>query len=305
MDYFVDIGNVRFVSLTTDTAKHGAQHLADETLQWLREVLKATEQVDAIEHVFTFTHHPVTFDSFAPTLAGTAGKLWQGITTTSSKTHALFTGHWHLFQPSRPDAKRPETWEVVTGTGGGGLEGRTAQNHHGFLLVDVFADGTVNANFISDRDGAANGWSFDDPLDSFTLHSPNALERSPLVARYDFEHGSVLLDTASGYGTKRVHGERSGDARSSDGVHGHALSVYGNGHATTSAIGDYELAIVGDLTIDVSIRMRSLPGQDGVTLLEYSASGTNPTRRLRSRQHLLLAADRSQPPPRSCMGIRA
>ena len=105
MDYFVDVGNVRFVSLTTDTKKHGAQHLADETLQWLVEVMRVTEQNDAIEHVFTFTHHPVTFDSFATTIAGTGGKLWQGITNTSSKTHALFTGHWHLFQPSRPDAK--------------------------------------------------------------------------------------------------------------------------------------------------------------------------------------------------------
>ena len=276
MDYFVDVGNVRFISLTTDTSKHGAQHLADETLHWLLEVLQATENVDAIDHVFTFTHHPVTFDSFEPTLAGTAGKLWHGITTASTKTHALFTGHWHLFQPSRPDADRPATWEVVTGTGGGGLEGRLAQNHHGFLLVDVFADGTVQANFLSDRDGAANGWSFDDPLDSFTLHSPSALTRSPLVASYDFEHGSVLLDTASGYGTKRIHGERFGDASSSDGVYGRALSVNGNGHATTSAIGDYELAILGDLTIDVAMRMQAPTGEDGATLVEYSAAGTNP-----------------------------
>ncbi len=276
MDYFVDVGNVRFISLTTDTQKYGAQHLADRTLHWFLEVLRRTEQAEEIEHVFTFTHHPVTFDSFEPTIAGTVGKLWQGITTESTKTHALFTGHWHLFQPSRPDAQRPETWEVVTGTGGGGLEGRLQQSHHGFLSVDVFADGTVQANFISDLDGATNGWSFDDSLDSFTLHDPNAIAQSPLVASYDFEHGSVVLDTASGLGTKRVHGELIGDASSTDGVYGRALSVHGNGHAATAAIGDYELAIVADLTLAIAMRMRALPGEHGTTLVEYSAAGPHP-----------------------------
>ena len=276
MDYFVDVGNIRFISLTTDTQKYGAQTLADETLNWLLEVLRVTEEAEAIEHVFVFTHHPVTFDSFAPTIAGTVGKLWQGIVTESTKTHALFAGHWHLFQPSRPDANRPETWEVVTGTGGGGLEGRIEQSHHGFLSVDVFADGNVQADFISDLDGATNGWSFVDPLDSFTLHNPNALPQSPLVASYDFEHGSVLLDTARGVGSKRVHGERIGDASSSDGVYGRALSLRGNGHAATAAIGDYELAIVKDLTLSIAMRMRSQPGKHGATLVEYSAPGPHP-----------------------------
>ncbi len=276
MDYFVDVGNIRFISLTTDTQRYGAQTLADKTLSWLLEVLRVTEEAEAIEHVFIFTHHPVTFDSFAPTIAGTVGKLWQGITAESTKTHALFTGHWHLFQPSRPDANRPETWEVVTGTGGGGLEGRMEQSHHGFLIVDVFADGNVQAEFISDLDGATNGWSFVDPLDSFTLHNPNALAQSPLVASYDFEHGSVLLDTARGLGTKRVHGERYGDASSSDGVYGRALSLHGNGHAATAAIGDYELAIVADLTLSINMRMRTQPAKRGATLVEYSAPGPHP-----------------------------
>lgn len=276
MDYFVDVGNARFISLTTDTQKYGAQTLANKTLSWLLEVLRVTEEAEAIQHVFIFTHHPVTFDSFAPTIAGTVGKLWQGIITESTKTHALFTGHWHLFQPSRPDANRPETWEVVTGTGGGGLEGRMQQSHHGFLIVDIFADGNVQADFISDLDGATNGWSFVDPLDSFTLHNPNALPQSPLVASYDFEHGRVLLDTARGVGTKRVHGERYGDASSSDGVYGRALSLHGNGHAATAAIGDYELAIVTDLTLSIAMRMRTQLRDRSATLVEYSAPGPHP-----------------------------
>ena len=35
MDYFVDVGNIRFISLTTDTQRYGAQTLSDKTLSWL------------------------------------------------------------------------------------------------------------------------------------------------------------------------------------------------------------------------------------------------------------------------------
>lgn len=274
MDYFVDVGNVRFVSVTTDTLQYGAQRLGKESLAWLLAALRETEAVDSIEHVFVYTHHPVTFDSATERLGSTAGELWSGIMAASTKTRALFTGHWHLFQPSRPDPLRPETWEVVAGTGGGGLEGRLEQSHHGFLLVDVFADGTVDANFFSDHDAASNGWQFDDVLDSFTLHAPNALSRSPLVASYDFEHGDFLVDSTR-TDTKRVHGELHGDAHSCDGVYGRALSLDGQGHAAAAAVGDYELAILADLTIEVCVRLRSASNAPA-TLVEYSAAGPHP-----------------------------
>lgn len=280
MDYFVDVAGLRFVSLTTDTEHHGPAVLGQQTLDWLFAVLEDSESSAAVRHVFVFTHHPVTFDSHYETIGGTPGAWWTGMMERSSKIRALFTGHWHLFQPSRPDPRHPGTWEVVTGTGGGVLEGRRAQSEHGFLLVDLLASGAIEARFLGDRDGAADGWLFDDELDRLTLFDPGPAtdkDRSNRVAaHYGFEHGRILLDSAAGGRARRIHGRLVGDASRAPGRTGAALRVSGKGHAEASAIGDYELAILGDLTIDLDLWLDQPPGPDGATLVEYSAAGPHP-----------------------------
>ena len=212
MDYYVDVGSTRVVSVTTDTSTFGASQLAPQSLNWMTAALQDAESNNAIRDVFVFTHHPVTFDSLgqggSANRTGTSADMWQSLVGDSTKVRSLFAGHWHLYQPSRPDPLNPDTWEVVLGTGGGGLEGRAVQNRHGFTLVDVYDDGRIEGTFYGDSDDGAGGFQFNDILDRFTIADPNPTPTG-LVGYYGFNFGNGNLDTAPGPLAKQNHGSFS------------------------------------------------------------------------------------------------
>jgi len=282
MDYYVDQGSTRFISVTTDTSNIGASRLHVDSLAWMEAALADAEADNSIENVFVYTHHPVTFDStYTPGAggstadrAGTQSDMWQSLVDDSSKVRALFTGHWHLYQPSTPDADNPDIWEVVSGTGGGGLEGRSVQNQHGFNVIDIMSDGVIQSTFYGDEDGSANGWEFNDIMDRFNIVDPNPAADG-IVGYYSFNYGNRNLDTAPGPLAKQNHGGFTGDATTiGGGINGSALMLDGSGdYADGANFGDYNLAINGNLTLSIHASFDTLAG-GGVenTLVAYGSA---------------------------------
>lgn len=282
MDYYVDQGSTRFISVTTDTSNLGASRLHVDSLDWMRAALADAEADNAIENVFVYTHHPITFDStYTPSAggstadrAGTQSDMWQSLTGDSTKVRALFTGHWHLYQPSTPDPDNPDVWEVVSGTGGGGLEGRAIQNQHGYNVIDIMSDGVIQSTFYGDEDGSANGWEFNDIMDRFNIADPNPAADG-LVGYYSFNYGSRNLDTAPGPLAKQNHGGFFGNATpTAGGVNGSALMLDGSGdYADGANFGDYNLAINGNLTLSIHASFDNLAGGgDENTLVAYGSA---------------------------------
>ncbi|XAL98326.1 metallophosphoesterase [Phycisphaeraceae bacterium D3-23] len=276
MDYYIDTGSIRYISVTTDTSQYGASVLSNQSLAWLEAAIDDADSNNAIEDVFVFTHHPVTFDStFTSTNnAGTRSDFWQAIADDSDKFRALFTGHWHLYQPSTPDPNNPDVWEVVGGTGGGGLEGRVQQNQHGFTTIDVHDNGRIEATFYGDADGSTNGWEFNDIMDQFVIADPNPRPEG-IVGYYSFNFGSQNLDTAPGPLAKQNHGRFHGNATTvASVINGDALIVDGSGdYADGAALGDYNLAINRDLTLSVHANFDTLAsGELENTLVAYGSA---------------------------------
>ena len=277
MDYYVDQGSTRFISVTTDTQAFGASNLANSSLEWMQEALRDADSNAAIENIFVYTHHPVTFDSTyggSGNRLGTQAAMWQSLVSDSDKVRALFTGHWHLYQPGKPDPDNPDVWEVTSGTGGGGLEGRAVQNQHGFNVVDIHADGRIQSTFYGDEDGGTNGWDFNDIMDQFDIVNPNP-DPAGLVAYYGFNTSGRNLDQAVTPLAKQNHGVYRGNSSSVEGgVLARALSLDGVGdYADGAAFGDYNLAINGDLTLSIHANYDTLAaGADENTLVSYGSA---------------------------------
>ena len=263
MDYYFDKGDTRFISVTTDSEANGA-YGQPAALDWLEAVLN-DPATQAKEHVFVYSHHPVTYQNESGT-GGTNGAWWQ-VMANSGVVDAFYAGHWHLYQPSQPDP-HSTTWEATLGTGGGILEGHVWQRRYGFTLIDVNGP-RVEASFISDVDGDG---AFDDIVDQFVI-ADSSPKPSGLVGYYSFNFGNSNLDTATGALAKQNHGNFVDDATTvAGGILGKALSVDGAGdYADGGSVGDYTLAILGDLTISLHAQFDALqPGADQNMLVSYS-----------------------------------
>ncbi len=264
VDYFVDYNGVRFVSISTDRPGRRFSGSAPEALDWLNEVFKDiqrrnnddTPQND-IHHVFTFSHRPITTQRESRT-GGTNGKWWKTMTGQiddhSIATCAFLPGHWHMYQPSRPDPKVP-TMEIIVGTGGGGLEGAAHRNRHGFLVVDVVGK-KVTAKFIGDKDHDKNGWNFVDVLDEFNVTD----SRTGELAYYDFQGNKQqrIKDKSKSKISKHhpihLHGKAS--IESNTARNSNVLSFPdGKSYADAKSIGDNNLAILGNLSLEFDFRL--------------------------------------------------
>lgn len=263
MDYYFDRGNSRFISVTTDSQAHGAGGLP-AALDWFNNVL-AMPSTQAMDHVFVISHHPVTYSNETGT--STSGAWWESM-ANSGIVDAVFTGHWHLYQPSQPDPTSP-TWELVLGTGGGSLEGHPWQAQHGYTLIDVNGP-RVESTFFGDADGDG---MYNDIMDQQVIvdstPAPNGL-----VAYYGFNYGNATnVDSAPTELAKQNNGAfRNGAETVAGGVLANALSVDGaNDYAHGGSIGDYNMAILTDLTLSLHANFDSLAsGTEANTLLAYS-----------------------------------
>lgn len=263
LTYYFDHGNSRFISVLTDHETLGA--VAPTQQAWLSNVLASSASKD---HVFVFTHHPLSFSS-AEVLGTTSAAFWQSL--VQSDTDAYFAGHWHRYQPSQL-GNGGDTWEVICGTGGGWLGFqpiRPYQQLYGFVLVEV--DGTeAVATFYADED---DDGSYDDPVDSFVIKSALPAPRG-LVGEYSFEDGTAA-DWAPAPLGKAIDGELFGGAQIVGGTPtGEALRVNGtNGYLEAGAIGDYNLSINGDLTLSLEARFDSLDaGTWANTVVTYATN---------------------------------
>ncbi|HJN73612.1 MAG TPA: LamG-like jellyroll fold domain-containing protein [Myxococcota bacterium] len=264
VSYVFDHGDTRFVAVSSDQ-EDGGYRISSAALAWLDEVLADSGD---FEHVYVMTHHPVTF-STDNSLGGTYGDFWQLL--VANGVEALFTGHWHRIQASQPGNGGP-TWETILGTGGGwtGFSPiRDYQQQHGFVLVEV--DGAwAQATFYGDGDGDGE---YDEALDTWLLDPGGEAERG-LRARYRFDEG-VVADSAPRPLGKGIGGEVLGDARINEGgpFHGY-LALDGDGDSVEAgAIGDYVLAIKGELTLSMWVRIDSAqPGRWGNALLCYATN---------------------------------
>ena len=264
MDYFFDVGNTRFISVTTDSQAHGAGG-QPAALDWFSEVLN-DPSTHAKDHVFVYSHHPITFDQYDGT-GGTYGDYWGAMVDSGAPVHGIFEGHWHQYQPGRPDPYNQQLWEVIVGTGNSGYSGFPWQNKIGFTVVEVNGS-EATAEFYGDSDGDGR---YDNVLDTFQIASATP-RPTGLVAAYDFLDAGANLSSAphaSPVGLQIDGGYRNG-AQAVGGV----LQLDGvNDFADASAINDYELAILTDLTIAVRASFDSLdPGSDANTLVSYTSN---------------------------------
>ncbi|MEX2308001.1 MAG: metallophosphoesterase [Pirellulales bacterium] len=264
MDYYVDYQDTRFISITTDSQVQGNGG-PPAAQQWLENLL-ADPSTQSKDHVFVYSHHPITFNNYDGT-GGTAGPWWQAM-AQSGVVDSVFVGHWHQYQPSQPDPYS-DMWETIAGTGNAGFSGHSWQNKIGFTLVEV--DGPrVTAQFYGDSDGDGN---YDDVLDQY-LMSDTAPAPTGVVAYYGFHDGVKNVDAAPAPLGKGNTGQYVGNAVTVAGpIHGPALALDGNGdYAYGAGIGDYNLAVLRDLTISIRANFDTLfTGVDGNTLIGHTA----------------------------------
>ena len=262
MDYYFDVGNTRFISVTTDSQANGTRHPA-AALLWFENVLNLAD-TKSKDHVFVYTHHPITFDIYDGS-GGVDGDFWQAMVNSGAPVHGLFTGHWHHYNPGQPDPYNQDLWEVVSGTGNSGFDGENFRHQVGYTVYNI--DGAeVSAEFYGDLDGDG---SYDDLVDTFMLAS--ATPAAPgLVAHYNFDNTGANTDYAhllSPLG-KQNNGFYYNGATSTGGE----LVLDGaNDYADGFGIGNYNMQILLDLTVAVEANFDSLDGaSEGNTLISYS-----------------------------------
>ena len=263
MDYFVDFGNSRFVSVTTDSQANGAAG-PPAAQQWLENLLD-DPSTQAKDHVFVYSHHPITFNNYDGT-GGTAGPWWQAMGRAG--VAGVFVGHWHQYQPSQPHPHH-HTWELIAGTGNAGFSGHPWQNEIGYTIVEVTGPRAL-ARFYGDADGDG---AYDDLLDEFVM-ADAAPQPTGVVGYYGFHDGMANVDAAPAPLGKDNTGEYVGNAVTVAGpIHGPALRLDGDGDfAHGGGIGDYNLAVLNDLTISVQANYNFLSSDlDGNTLVSYTA----------------------------------
>ena len=278
VDYFVDAGGIRFISIGSDLPGQSFGSGTPTSFDWLQQVLADVDRRNSdgdpgndIDHVFPFSHRPITTQNESRT-GGTNGTWWQTMTGQAASSHteatAFLAGHWHMYQPSRPDP-HVETVELIAGTGGGGLEGAPFRNRHGFTLVTVDGE-NVSASFYSDANGGNDGWSFTDKLDTFILKQEGGLGGGEL-ARYPFELRGIDQDTSTSPLSKnhrlRFHG---GASVVQDPLQGSVLRLENSQYVDARAIGDNNLAVLRDLTVSLAAKMESLGTRQ--TLLSFGGA---------------------------------
>ncbi|MFP6563893.1 MAG: LamG-like jellyroll fold domain-containing protein [Myxococcota bacterium] len=272
VSYYVDHEGVRFIGITSDQESGTSSKVSNEGLDWLETKLVEAEAL-GIQHTVVFTHHPVSFSS-DNYHGGTAGDFWQ--TLVGHDVTALFTGHWHRYQPSRLGAGG-DSWETIIGTGGGwtGFEPiRSYQQMWGFGVGEVDGE-SLTMSFYADSDGDG---AYDDLMDTYTVAWPTlggeSLEPHGLIARYSFE-GGAAEDDAPGPLGRGIHADvLGGGSVGAGGIQGDALWLSGSqDYAEAGAIDDYVLSLNGDLTLSLWTKLDSLgAGSWANTLIAY---GTN------------------------------
>ncbi|MEE3327275.1 MAG: LamG-like jellyroll fold domain-containing protein [Myxococcota bacterium] len=272
VSYYIDHENVRFIGITSDQEVGSSSRVSTQGLTWLDDKLVDAEQL-GLDHTIVFNHHPVSFSS-DNNLGGTSGAFWQTLVTNDAS--AVFSGHWHRYQPSQPGAGG-DSWETIIGTGGGAEYSPTRpyQQVFGFGVGEVDGDLLV-MSFYGDADGDG---AYDDLLDSYVVSWPTTAggvsqEPHGLIARYSFEGGVADEDAPEPLG-RGLHATLEGGATvGSGGVSGEALWLSGSqDYAEAGAIDDYVLSINGDLTLSLWTRVDSLGwGTWANTLIAYATN---------------------------------
>jgi len=272
VSYFIDHENVRFIGITSDQESGQSSRVSPQGLTWLDAKLAEAQQL-GLEHTIVFTHHPVSFSS-ENNHGGTSGAFWQ--TIVGRGVSAVFSGHWHRYQPSRLGGGG-DSWENIIGTGGGYtgyLPIRPYQQLWGFGVGEVDGDLLV-MSFYADRDGDG---AYDDLMDRYVVAWPTVAGESTephgLIARYSFEGGLAADDAPEPLG-RGIDADLFGGATiAGGGISGDALWLSGNlDYAEAGALDDYVLALNGDLTLSLWVRLDALGGGTWAnTLIAY---GTN------------------------------
>lgn len=256
LNWYLDVGEVRLVSVLSDD--DGGSNVEPD-MAWLEPVLRDGAEG---EHVFVFTHHPVSWSTYDTAMGGTQGDFWQGLLLYD--VAALFTGHWHIYQPGQlgggamevGHAGSASTWEVIGGTGGGwqGYDPvRESNLGYGFVLVEVEGE-RVEAAFYRDEDGDGH---YDDEVDRFVIRGDEDRPRG-LLAWYPLDE-----DTADHAPTEVGF---SIDARAVDDAalvedpdRGRVLALKGRGDSLeVASIRAYQHSLKGDLTLSIFARSDGL-----------------------------------------------
>ena len=198
--WYKDYGNTRIIGLNSND---GYRNIKSQ-LQWLTEVLKDTEENDAIDFVFAQMHHPHKSELWIPgetDFSGDVVALLEDFSTRSNKPSIHFFGHTHGY--SRGQSKdHKHLWINVASAGGaidnwGEFEGRdydefsVTQDEYGFVMVEVDAN-KENPSFTIKRisRGNENIARDNEQTDSITVfkidkkpETPEAISPSGMVSQ--------------------------------------------------------------------------------------------------------------------------
>jgi MYXO-CTERM domain-containing protein len=265
VSYVYDYDNTRFIGITSDQEVGTSMQISSAGLAWLEDVL---DNSGSFEHIFVFTHHPVSFSS-ENNLGGTSGIFWQLL--VSHDVTAVFSGHWHRYQPSQLGAGG-NTWETIIGTGGGwiGFDPiREYQQMHGFLVVDVSGE-EVSGYFYADDDGDG---SYDDLMDSYQMASATP-PTTGLIARYHLDIGNLSDSAPPPLGREIDAQTENGATLVEGGKSGGALQLTGtDDYAFAGAIDDYVLSLNNDITVSMWVNLSEIEsGSWANTLISYGTA---------------------------------
>ena len=273
MDYYFDMGNTRFISVTSDRDAIPGETSdvlggTPRALDWYQSVM-SLPSTQSKDHIFVFTHHSVTTQP-SDALGGVAGEWWQSVAGRNEEfdlpaATALMSGHWHFYQPSRPDPLS-DTLELIHGTGGGSLEGAPQHAIHGFSVITI--DGSnVTAKFYGDADGATGGWSFDDLLDEYVITGAGGVPKGELT-RYEFNDADPTVDNSLSPVSKGHGLNFNGSVTAFDETERPDVALFTGGFIDAKATGEGNLAVVGDLTLSLKAKAVTplSPGIDNMLL---------------------------------------
>lgn len=268
IDYYVDRGNVRIVSIATDIPSEYSSTVP-RAQSWFSEVMQdvSARNADAddsnnIDRVFAFSHKPISLEG-----AGTGSSWWRSLTgqdgAGGAEATAHLSGHTMIYQNTRPDPNS-ETAEIVQGTSNGFFfEGPPHRNQWGFVRITVDG-GDVTTEYYGDSDGP-NGPAGFQLVDTNQLYSGGVVPRGER-ALYQFESGATTQDASLSTLSKghELH-FINGATTILDAQQGSVLDLTSPGSfADAKNIGEGNLSIVGDLTLEVSAKLNGTPGSNSV-----------------------------------------
>lgn len=196
--YYVDYGNVRFVTLNTDSG-----YRIPAQLQWLDRILSSAKNNDQIDFVIAQFHHPHESELWLDgntEYSGFIEKRLIDFSQASGKPSLYFCGHTHGY--SRGHSFKSNHTMMVIGSIGGAvddwgeyeqadyLEYTKSLDQHGWMLAKVETGSNAQITFERFSFGDDNHQEDLGVVDTFVMKRYNKAPHAPVLKNVFWENSS-------------------------------------------------------------------------------------------------------------------